>query len=34
VRGGVTGVGVITAAAGLIELAAVIASRSRRQPQP
>jgi hypothetical protein len=30
VRGGVTGVGVITALAGLAELAGVIASRSRR----
>jgi hypothetical protein len=35
VRGAVTGVGLITAVAGLIELGAVIASRSRRQqPQP
>ena len=32
VRGGVTGVGVITALAGLVELAGVITSRSRRQP--
>jgi len=33
IRGGVTGVGVITALAGLFELAAVIPTRSRRQPQ-
>ena len=32
IRGAVTGVGVITALAGLVELAGVIASRSRRQP--
>jgi hypothetical protein len=31
-RGAVTGVGVITALAGLVELAGVIAARSRRQP--
>jgi hypothetical protein len=31
VRGAVTGVGVITALAGLAELAGVIASRTRRQ---
>jgi len=31
VRGAVTGVGVITALAGLVELAGVIAARSRRQ---
>jgi hypothetical protein len=34
VRGAVTGVGVVTALAGLAELGSVIASRSRRQPQP
>jgi hypothetical protein len=34
VRGAVTGVGVITAVAGLMELGAVIVSRSRRQTQP
>jgi hypothetical protein len=31
-RGAVTGVGVITALAGLVELAGIITSRSRRQP--
>lgn len=31
VRGAVTGVGVITAAAGLLELGGAVASRSRRQ---
>ena len=34
VRGAVTGVGAITAIAGLIELGGVIASRTRRPPQP
>jgi hypothetical protein len=33
VRGAVTGVGIITAVAGLAELGAVLSSRSRRQPQ-
>ena len=33
VRGAVSGVGVITAVAGVIELGAVIVSRSRRQTQ-
>jgi hypothetical protein len=33
VRGAVTGVGVITACAGLAELGGVIAARARRQPQ-
>jgi hypothetical protein len=33
VRGAVTGVGVITAVAGVMELGAVIVSRSRRQMQ-
>lgn len=33
VRGAVTGVGVITAFAGLAELAGVVGARSRRQPQ-
>ena len=31
VRGGVTGVGVITALAGLVELGGIITARSRRQ---
>jgi len=31
-RGAVTGIGVITALAGLVELAGVIASRSRSRP--
>jgi len=33
VRGGVTGVGVITAVAGLLELGAVIAARASRRTQ-
>jgi len=32
VRGGVTGVGVITALAGLVELGGIITARARRQP--
>ncbi|HEY2432949.1 MAG TPA: hypothetical protein VGI12_09785 [Vicinamibacterales bacterium] len=34
VRGGVSGVGVVTGVAGLIELGAVLASRARRHSQP
>jgi hypothetical protein len=34
VRGAVSGVGVVTAAAGLVELGAVLASRPRRNRQP
>ena len=34
VRGAVSGVGLITAIAGVAELAAVISGRTRRQPQP
>ena len=34
VRGAVTGVGVMTAIAGLMELGGVVMSRSRRQAQP
>src|SRR5215831_4389656 len=34
VRGAVSGVGVVTAVAGLVELGGVLASRPRRNPQP
>jgi hypothetical protein len=33
-RGGVTGVGVVTALAGIVELGAIVASRARRPDTP